>query len=154
MRGWICKVTGNTEFLTTVRTCGCLTLVKTRLYFHLVAIWFYRLKSFSTPVSVPRANSWFLLCVSPVGFIYCIHCARFTIRCSSKVCLFGKAMAGAKGKNTRLVHYPSGYQFHIFSYIPKAKFSPEFTVQLPFISKSGSKPASFHTSMVETDNRD
>lgn len=154
MRGWICKVTGNTDFLTTVRTCGCLILVKTRLFFHLVSVWFYRLEGFGTPVSVPRANRWFLPCVSPVGFIYCIPYARFTIRCSSKVSLFGNMMAGAKGNNPRLVHFPSGYHFHIFSYIPKGRFSPEFTVQLPFTSESGSRPSSFHVYIVGTNNRD
>lgn len=97
-RGWICKVTGNTDFLTTARTCGWLTLVKTRLCFHLVSVWFYRLEGFGTQVSAPRANRWFLPCVSPAGFIYCVSYARFTTRCSSKVSLFGKTMAGAKGR--------------------------------------------------------
>lgn len=117
VRGWICKVTGNTDCLTTVRTCGCLTLVKTRLYFHLVSVWLYRLEGFGTHVSVPRVNRWFLPCVSPVGFIDCVPYAGFTTRGSSKVSLFGKSMAGAKGKDPRWEHYPSISHFQSHSQI-------------------------------------
>jgi len=33
MGEWICKVTGNTEFIGSISICGCLTPVKIRLYF-------------------------------------------------------------------------------------------------------------------------
>lgn len=122
MRGWICKVTGNRDFLTTVRTCGCLTLVKTRLCFHLVSVWFYRLEGFGTQVSVPRVNGWFLPCVSPVGFIDCIPYATFTTRCSSKVSLFGKSMAGKSMEGPQIGVLPlrvsiSHFQLHSQSQI-------------------------------------
>lgn len=121
MRGWICKVTGNTDYLKTVRTCGCLTPVKTRMYFHLVAVWFYKLA-----VSVPRANKWFLPCVSPVWFIYFIvfPMANSPSGVAAKSPCLERQWLEPKGKTPDWCSTPQGINFTFSVTFPKPNSAP------------------------------
>lgn len=91
-------------------------------------------------------------CVSPIVFIE-FPVLNSPSGVAAKPAHLGKRWLEPKGRTPDWRVTRSVYNFQILSYVLKAKFCREFTVQLPFTSKSGSKSSSFHTSTVETNNR-